>query len=46
MTVYPVVNALLVIFLQEMWFLELILVLPAALGGMFIPVYVVGKKYE
>lgn len=46
MTAYPVVNALLVFLLSDLWFLELVLVLPAALGGIFIPVYVVGKKYE
>lgn len=46
MTIYPVVNAMLVSFLSKMWFLELILVLPIALGGMFIPIYVVGKKDE
>ena len=46
MTVYPLVNALLVYFFSEMWLLEFIFVLPVTLGGIFIPVYVVGKKYE
>ena len=46
MTMYPLVNALLVYFFSEMWLFEFIFVLPVTLGGIFIPVYVVGKKYE
>lgn len=46
MTVYPLLNAVLLFFLQEIWFLELFLVLPVTLGGIFIPTYIVGKKYE
>lgn len=45
MTVYPVLNALMVSFLPKMLFAELFIVLLDTLGGIFIPIYVVGKKY-
>ena len=46
MTVYPVLNALMVYFWPKMLFAELFIVLLVTLGGIFIPIYVAGKRYE
>lgn len=48
MTVYPVVNAIMVILLPHavFWAVELVVSLFVVLVCMFVPIYVVGKKYE
>lgn len=48
LTVYPALNYLFFTVLPDsIWpFLELYIALPLILGGLFIPMYVVGKKYQ
>ncbi len=48
MTLYPAFNYILFYFLPDnIWpFLELYIALPLILGGLFIPMFVVGKKYQ
>lgn len=48
MTLYPALNYILCCFIpSNIWpFLELCITLPLILGGLFIPMYIVGKKYQ
>lgn len=46
MVVYPLMCFLMAFLIPELWIVELIMSLFLALGGLFIPIYVVGKKYQ
>jgi len=47
MTVYPIISYIMALLLPQIWQkAELFFALFLMLGGLFIPVYVVGKKYE
>ena len=47
LAVYPLINLMASRFLPELWVkAELYVCLVLALGGLFVPMYIVGKKYE
>lgn len=44
--IYPIINAVMNMIVPEPWqFIELYVALFLLLGGLFIPLYIVGKKY-
>lgn len=44
---YPTINAVMAVLIPDQWcFIELYAALIFLLGGLFIPIYVVGKRYE
>jgi len=46
MVLYPILNYVLILFLPETWGAELFMIFLFLFGGMFLPIYAVGKKYK
>ncbi len=46
MILYPILNCGLVLFLPKKWIAELFVLFLFLFGGMFLPIYTAGKKYE